>query len=157
VCGILPLPPFGIAFGIAGLVRSRRVGGVGRVRGALGVLFALLWSIPIAGGIGSGLSHLSHRLDPACIAVGVYTHQFEARIRGDGTDVHAIVVELTTAAAELRADAAKSNHPQTAADMNTFANDLDAWRTEIQAGHVPSAALTARLAADPDKIRADCT
>ncbi|HEY7176332.1 MAG TPA: serine/threonine-protein kinase, partial [Micromonosporaceae bacterium] len=157
VCGILPLPPFGFAFGVAGLVRSRRLGGVGRVRSLLGVLFALLWSVPIAGGIGSGLSHLSRRLDPACIAVGVYTHQFEARVRGDGADVHAIVVELTTAAAELRADAVKSNHPQTAADMNAFANDLDAWRTEIQAGHVPSAALTARLTADPDRIRVDCT
>ncbi|HKE65787.1 MAG TPA: serine/threonine-protein kinase [Micromonosporaceae bacterium] len=157
VCGILPLPPFGFAFGLIGFLRARRLGGVGRVRGALGVIFALLWSVPVIGGIGAGLEHLSRRLDPACISVGVYTHQFEARIRGDGTDVHAIVVELTTAAAELRADAAKSNHPNTAADLTAFANDLDAWRAAVASGHVPSKALSQRLAAYPEKIRQDCT
>jgi len=157
VCGILPLPPFGFVFGLVGLVRSRRLGGAGRVRAALGVLFAVLWSFPIGGAIGSGLTHLSHRLDPGCISVGVYTQQFDARLRADGNDAHAIIVELTTAAAELRADATKSNHAKTAADMRATANDLDQWRAAIRAGRQPSAALVARLKADPGIIQADCT
>jgi hypothetical protein len=157
VCGILPLPPLGFTFGLIGVVRAKRYGGAGRVRGALGMIFAVLWAVPLTAGIGSGLDHLSRRLDPACISAAVYAHQFDARIRADGSDTHAIVVELTAAANELRADAAKSNHPITAADMLAFARDVDAWRADINAGRRPSAALSARLAADPEKIAADCS
>jgi Protein kinase domain len=157
VCGILPLPPLGIIFGVIGLLRARRRRGVGRMRALLGVVFAVLWSIPIVNGVSSGLSHLSHRLDPACIGVVVYTGQLEARVRGDGNDVHAIVVELTTAAAELRADAAKSNHPQTAADLRAAAGHIDTLRADIAAGRAPSSALTAKLTADLKTIQTDCS
>jgi eukaryotic-like serine/threonine-protein kinase len=157
VCGILPLPPLGIIFGVIGLLRARRRRGVGRVRALLGIVFAVLWSIPIVNGVASGLSHLSHRLDPACIGVVVYTGQVEARVRGDGNDVHAIVVELTTAAAELRADAAKSNHPRTAADLRTAAGHIDKLRADVAAGRAPSSTLTAQLTTDVKTIQADCS
>jgi hypothetical protein len=157
VCGILPLPPLGMIFGVIGLLRARRRRGVGRVRALLGIVFAVLWSIPILNGVASGWSHLSHRLDPACIGVVVYTGQVEARVRGDGNDVHAIVVELTTAAAELRADAAKSNHPQTAADLRTAAGHIDKLRADVAAGRAPSSTLTAELTADVKTIQADCS
>jgi serine/threonine-protein kinase len=157
VCGILPLPPFAVIFGVIGLVRARRRRGVGHVRALLGIVFALLWSIPIGNGLASGWSYLSHRLDPACIGVVVYTGQLEARVRGDGNDVHAIVVELTTAAAELRADAAKSNHPQTAADLRTAAGHIDTLRADVAAGRTPSSALTAELTADVKAIQTDCS
>lgn len=157
VCGILPVPPLGIIFGLIGLVRSRRRRGVGRVRALLGIVFAVLWSIPIVNGVASGLSHLSHRLDPACIGVVVYTGQIEARVRGDGNDVHAIVVELTTAAAELRADAAKSSHPRTAVDLRTAAGHIDKLRADVAAGRAPSSTLTAQLTTDVKTIQADCS
>jgi serine/threonine protein kinase len=157
VCGILPLAPFAVIFGVIGLVRARRRRGVGRVRALLGIVFAVLWSIPIGNGLASGWSHLSHRLDPACIGVIVYTGQLEARVRGDGNDVHAIVVELTTAAAELRADAAKSNHPQTAADLRTAAGHIDSLRADVVAGRAPSSALTAQLRSDVKTIQTDCS
>jgi hypothetical protein len=157
VCGILPLPPLGMLFGVIGLLRVRRRRGVGRVRALLGIVFAVLWSIPILNGVASGWSHLSHRLDPACIGVVVYTGQVEARVRGDGNDVHAIVVELTTAAAELRADAAKSNHPQTAADLRTAAGHIDTLRADVAAGRAPSSTLTAQLTDDVKTIQTDCS
>jgi serine/threonine-protein kinase len=157
VFGILPVPPLGVIFGVVGLVRARRRRGVGRNRALLGIVFAVLWSIPIGNGLATGWSHLSHRLDPACIGVVVYTGQVEARVRGDGNDVHAIVVELTTAAAELRADAAKSTHPQTAADLRTAAGHIDTLRADIAAGRTPSSALTAHLTDDVKKIQTDCS
>ena len=151
------MPLLGIIFGVVGLLRARRRRGVGRVRAILGIVFALLWSFPIINGVASGWSHLSHRIDPACIGVVVYTGQLEARIRGDGNDVHAIVVELTTAAAELRADAAKSTHPQTAADLRTAAGHIDTLRADITAGRAPSSALKAQLTADVTTIQTDCS
>jgi eukaryotic-like serine/threonine-protein kinase len=157
VFGILPVPPLGVIFGLVGLVRARRRRGVGRVRAILGIVFAVLWSIPIGNGLATGWSHLSHRLDPACIGVVVYTGQVEERVRGDGNDVHAIVVELTTAAAELRADAAKSTHPQTGADLRTAAGHIDALRRDIAGGRTPSSRLTAQLTADVKKIQTDCS
>jgi eukaryotic-like serine/threonine-protein kinase len=157
VCGILPLPPFAVIFGVIGLLRARRRRGVGRVRALLGIVFAVLWSIPIGNGLASGWSHLSHRLDPACIGVVVYTGQLEARVRGDGNDVHAIVVELTTGAAELRADAAKSNHPQTASDLRKAAGHIDTLRADVVAGRAPSSALTAALKSDVTTIQTDCS
>jgi hypothetical protein len=157
VCGILPLPPFAVIFGVIGLLRARRRRGVGRVRALLGIVFAVLWSIPIGNDLASGWSHLSHRLDPACIGVVVYTGQLEARVRGDGNDVHAIVVELTAGAAELRADAAKSNHPQTASDLRTAAGHIDTLRADVVAGRAPSSALTDELKSDVKTIQTDCS
>jgi len=157
VCGILPLPPLGFTFGLIGVIRAKRLGGAGRVRGALGMIFAVLWAIPLTAGIGSGLDHLSRRLDPGCISAAVYANQFDTRVRAHGSDTHAIVVELTAAANELRSDATKSRHPNTAADMLAFARDVDLWRADINAGRRPSAALSARLAADPQKVVADCS
>jgi serine/threonine protein kinase len=157
VCGILPLPPFGFLFGLIGLIRSRRLRGAGQVRGILGIVFAILWVFPLANGIGTGLSHLAHQLDPGCIGAGIYTRQVGARIQADGNDVRAIGAELSTAAAELRADAARSTHAQTAADLRTAAADLTELRSDVLAGQPASAALTARLNHDLHAIQIDCS
>lgn len=44
VCGVLPLVPFGLVLGVAGIVRTRRRRRRGRVVAILAVVFSLSWS-----------------------------------------------------------------------------------------------------------------
>ena len=157
VCGILPLPLFGLVFGLVGISRARRNGGYGRTRAIVGVVLALVWAVPLTIG-GADVPRPAVPLPgPGLQAAASATTQLDSSLKADTGDQRAIVVDLRLALDQYTAAAAKARHPQTATDIRAITADLRSLITLAQAGRAPGPALQQRFIADGNALKADCS
>ena len=157
VCGILPLPVFGLVFGLAGISRARRNGGFGRTRAIVGVVLALVWAVPLTIGGVAFLGRVFRYLDPGCQAAASATSQLDSSLKADAGDQQAIVTDLRLALDQYNAAAAKARHPQAATDIRAISADLRSLISLAQAGRAPGPVLQQRFIDDGNALKAACS
>jgi hypothetical protein len=155
VCGIFALVPLGLIFGILGLVRARKVGGIGRSLSWAGVVLSVLWTIGLTTAVIVSAPSLVKATNPGCIAAENALAQSTTRVNA-ATDRAAFMTELQTEIRELNDAATKSTNAEATAAMATMVKDIQELLDDIQKGQVPGSDLQARLTADGNGLDRAC-
>ena len=155
VLGILPLPLFGIIFGILGLKNAPKFGGVGKTRSIVGIVLAILW-IPIlvlfSIGVGSGVKQVV-----TCNQTETQVQKLGNQMEADTSDPAAYQKDLQAIVDELNSSAGKVSDAKSASDMRKAAADFKEVLTDSKAGTQPSADLINRLTTDGTAVDSDCS
>lgn len=155
ILGILPTGLIGLVFSILGLVRSGKVGGVGRTRSWVGLVLSVLWlagSIALIGIGGSAVKHAA-----TCNQTEVQVNTLSDKLAADADDPKAYSADLNDLISLLNSSAAKVSDKQTAKDMRAAAADFQEFLDDSKAGKVPSDDLIDRLATDGTAVDLDCS
>ena len=154
VLGILPLPLFGIIFGILGLKNAPKYGGVGKTRSIVGIVLAIIW-IPIlvlfSIGVNSGVKQVV-----TCNQTETQVEKLGNQLQADTSDPAAYQKDLQAIVDELNSSAGKVSDSKSASDMRKAAADFKEVLDDSKAGTQPSADLISRLTTDGNAVDTDC-
>lgn len=143
---------FGLGFGIAGLVRSKKVG-KGKVMSWFGIALSILWIAPVA----YFVPHLLKASDAGCIAakqtIGTYN---DAKFKADETDPNALKADFQTVATQLTSAAAKSSNSAARTSIKSMAGDFQQLVDDLNSSTAPASDLQDHLNTDAAKVDSAC-
>ncbi|GAA4983923.1 hypothetical protein [Kitasatospora paranensis] len=143
---------FGLGFGIAGLVRAKKVGR-GKVMSWIGIVLSILWIAPVA----YVVPHLLKASDSGCVSAKQTIATYgEAKLNADQSDPTALKADFQALATQLADAAAKSGDATARAAIQRLAGDFQELNTALAAGQAPAADLEGRLTADGTKVDSAC-
>ncbi|HKT05148.1 MAG TPA: DUF4190 domain-containing protein [Rugosimonospora sp.] len=152
IFGIIGGIPLAIGFGIAGLVRSAKVGR-GKAMSVIGIVLSLLWLIPVI----YLATHVAKAVDPGCIAAKATVSTYgDAKLNADSNNPAAMKNDLQTIVSQLNDAAAKSNSTEASTAIKKLATDFDELLTDLNKAQQPSSDLQNRINTDAKAVDSAC-
>ena len=155
IFGFIAFVPLGLIFGILGLVRARKVGGLGRALSWAGIALSVGWIIGLAAPV--IVPALDRASNPGCIAAESVMAQSTPGVEAAGSDRAALIGEFRNVVDGLKVAEARSTNAKATGAITMVVNDYQELIADVENGQAPSSDLRTRLVADGAALNRACS